>query len=86
MTNSTTTKAMGPSDNPPISEALAMFVTGRDYCVAFVRESDGSFDVIERFMALDDDAANGYAAERYADRDWYVLDDAMRNINAGRDR
>jgi hypothetical protein len=55
---------------------------GNSYSVAFVRE-DGGFDVLERFIALDDDEANDYAERCYAGQEWFVLDSRGRNINGG---
>lgn len=49
--------------------------------VAFVREN-GSWDVVESFDADDREAANAYAEKNYAGRQWYVLDNQDRNINA----
>ena len=54
----------------------------RLYNIAFVIYSDGSFDIIEQFMASDDAAANSYAEKNYPDDEWYVLNAAGRNINA----
>jgi hypothetical protein len=53
---------------------------GNSYSVAFVRE-DGEFDVLERFIADDDDEANDYAERGYAGQEWFVLDSRGRNIN-----
>jgi hypothetical protein len=67
---------------------VELLTQGREYRVAFVR-ADGEFDVVERFMALDDDAANAYAEANYSNRlspsndEWYVLDRDGRNINGG---
>lgn len=73
-------RAVGTNDNLPISEFVMLMVDGSEYRVAFTRE-DGEFDVVERFMALDDDAANAYAEQHYSGRDWYVLDRDGQNIN-----
>ena len=51
------------------------------YRVAFTMES-GEWDVVETFHAASNTAANEYAEENYADRDWYVLDAAGKNINS----
>jgi len=60
---------------------IALLITdGREYRIAFVK-ADGEFDVVERFLALDDDAANAHAEEQYAGQDWYVLDRDNNNIN-----
>jgi hypothetical protein len=58
---------------------------GHRYCVAFVK-ADGTFDRVDRFRAASDAEANAYAEERYADREWFVLDAGGRNINGGRDQ
>lgn len=57
---------------------------GISYRVAFTKES-GDFDYVETFTADDDDAANAYAEQHYAGQEWYVIDDAGRNINGGID-
>lgn len=57
----------------------------QEYRIACVR-NDGSWDAVETFSAVDDDAANVYAEENYAGQDWYVLDASGRNINGGRDQ
>jgi len=54
------------------------------YAVAFVVEATGAFEVVERFEAADDDAANQYAERHYPERPWYVLDDQGRNVNGDR--
>ena len=53
-----------------------------DYSVALVNDSDGSFDIIERFTASDDATANAYAEQHYPEDEWFVLDEQGRNINA----
>jgi hypothetical protein len=55
---------------------------GCQYKVAFVLQSTGGWDVVETFTAADDAAANAYAEQHYADREWYVLDADGENINA----
>ena len=55
---------------------------GREYRVAYAM-GRGEWDVVDRFTALDDDAANAYAAQHYDGDEWYVLDDTGRNINGG---
>jgi len=61
---------------------------GHDYNVAFLR-ADGEFEVVERFLALNDADANAYAEANYSNRlspsndEWYVLDGSGRNINGG---
>jgi hypothetical protein len=57
-------------------------VDGREYRIAFVR-ADGEFDVVDRFMAIDDDGANAYAEQYYGGQEWFVLDRDGRNINGG---
>ncbi len=57
----------------------------QEYRVAFSR-NDGSWDVVETFTAVDDDAANTYAGERYAAQEWYILNASGRNINGGSDQ
>ena len=57
----------------------------QEYQIA-VPIADGSWDVLERFEAEDDDAANEYAETHYDGQDWYVLDAAGKNINGGRDQ
>ena len=64
-------------------EMVMLLVDGREYRVAFMRESDGTFEVVDRFMAIDDAGANAYAETYYADREWYVLDADGNNINGG---
>jgi hypothetical protein len=51
------------------------------YHVAFVLESTGEFERVEEFAAADDAAANAYAEEHYAGKEWYVLDANGNNIN-----
>lgn len=73
--------AFGAKDNPPISDFVRLAFSGSEYRVAFVRESDGEFEVAEQFLALDDDEANAYAEARYAGQQWYVLDRDGNNVN-----
>ena len=54
----------------------------KNYSLAFVK-TDGSWDIPQTFVAVDDDAANEWAEQHYADQEWYVLDAAGRNINGG---
>lgn len=75
--------AYGPRDNGPISDFVHIVTAGREYRIAFVRESDGRFDAVETFMATDNAAANEYAERNYHGQEWYVLDAAGRNINGG---
>jgi hypothetical protein len=57
-------------------------VDGSEYRIAFVL-ADGEFDVVDRFMAVDDAGANAYAETYYAGQEWFVLDRDGRNINGG---
>ena len=52
----------------------------KTYQIAFVKE-DGSWDLVEQFLADDDEDANDYADEAYAGREWFVLNESGRNIN-----
>jgi hypothetical protein len=54
----------------------------KTYQIAFVKE-DGSWDIVEQFLADDDEDANDYADEAYAGREWFVLDENGNNINGG---
>jgi hypothetical protein len=56
-----------------------------EYSIAYMIEATGEFDVVETFTAADDAAANAYAEANH-DGEWYVLNAAGRNINAGIDR
>lgn len=67
-------------------EMALLLVDGREYRVAFMRESDGEFEVVNRFWAMDDDAANATAESLYPGQEWYVLDRAGNNINGGNDQ
>jgi hypothetical protein len=51
--------------------------------VAFVREEDGKFEVVETFDEANDDAANRYCEDNYGEQEWYLLDSDSRNINGG---
>lgn len=53
----------------------------REYSIAVTMES-GAFDIIETFEAVDDVAAERYAATYHPDLEWYVLDADGDNINA----
>lgn len=78
-----TSGAHGKHDSGrPISEFVLIASIGAPYSIAFARE-DGSFDVVESFLAIDNDAANDYAEEHYDGQEWYVLDAAGRNVNGG---
>ncbi len=63
-------------------ELTLLDLQAREYRIAFVR-ADGEFDVVDRFMAVDDAGANAYAETYYAGQEWFVLDDTGRNINGG---
>ena len=64
-----------------ISSAAAMNDDGREYQIAFALEATGEWEIIKTFRAADDAAANAYAEQHYADREWYVLDANGENIN-----
>ena len=53
------------------------------YRVAFMKESDGSFEVVELFEADSNKEANNYAEENYQNEPWYILDKNYDNINGG---
>lgn len=55
-----------------------------EYRIAYLRE-DGSWDIVQAFLAAGDNEANAYAEENCHNDDWYVLDAAGRNINGGID-
>ena len=74
--------ACGSRDNLPISEFLAVVVNGREYRIAYAC-ANGEWDVVDRFMAMNDDGANAYAEKYYTGDEWYVLDSTGRNINGG---
>ena len=57
----------------------------REYRIAYAM-GDGKWDVVDRFAAKDDDAANAYALVTFDGDEWFVLDDTGRNINGGRDQ
>jgi hypothetical protein len=59
-----------------------LLVDGREYRVAYAMPN-GEWDVINRFWATDDDAANEIAEVLHPGSDWYVLDRDGRNINGG---
>ena len=66
-------------------EMVRLLIDGREYRVAYVM-ADGEWDVVDRFMAVDDHSANAYAETYFNGDEWYVLDDTGRNINGGRDQ
>ena len=55
----------------------------RRYMVAFVREQDGEFEVVETFNERDDASANRYCEDNYGEQEWYLLDSEGRNVNGG---
>ncbi len=55
----------------------------RRYMVAFVREEDGEFEVVETFNERDDEAASRYCEDNYGEQEWYLLDSNGRNVNGG---
>ena len=57
-------------------------IDGREYRVAYAM-GNGEWDVVDRFMAVDDDAANAYAEANFNADEWYLLDDTGRTINCG---
>lgn len=65
-----------------IADAAAMDDEAGRYSLAFAKE-DGSWDIVQTFMAGGDDEANGWAEKHYAGQEWYVLDANGRNINGG---
>lgn len=54
----------------------------REYRIAYAM-GNGEWDIVDRFLALDDAGANAYASTYYDGDEWYVLDDTGRNINGG---
>jgi hypothetical protein len=61
---------------------MLLLTDGCEYRVAYAM-TNGEWDVVDRFMALDDDAANAYAETYFPNSEWYVLDRDGRNINGG---
>jgi hypothetical protein len=55
-----------------------------EYRIAYMLEAPGEFEVVETFRAASDADANAYAEANH-DGEWYVLNAAGRNINAGID-
>jgi len=51
--------------------------------VAFVREEDGEFEVVQWFEEANDEAANRYCEQEYSGEAWYLLDSKGRNVNGG---
>jgi hypothetical protein len=54
----------------------------RTYFLAFMQESDGTFEVVREFEAGSDDEANAWAESNYDGEPWYVLNYELENINA----
>ena len=50
------------------------------YSIAFAK-ADGSWDIVQTFVASNDDAANAWAEKNYAGQEWYVLNANGDNIN-----
>lgn len=61
-------------------EMAMLLIDGREYRIAYAM-GNGEWDVVDRFMALDDESANAYAERHYDGDEWYVLDANNRNIN-----
>ena len=57
----------------------------REYRIAYAM-GNGEWDVVDKFLAVNDAGANAYAETYYAGQEWYVLDRYGRNINGGRDQ
>jgi hypothetical protein len=55
----------------------------QQYLVAFMREQDGEFEVVESFHERDDDAATRYCEEHYPEQEWYLLDNRGHNVHGG---
>lgn len=68
-----------------IQDYVLLLVDGREYRVAYAM-GNGEWDVVDRFMAVDDSGANAYAETYFDGEEWYVLDANGRNINGGRDQ
>jgi hypothetical protein len=63
-------------------DMILVLVEGREYRIAYAM-GNGEWDVVNRFLALDDAGANAYAEQYYDGEEWYVLDNTGRNINGG---
>jgi hypothetical protein len=61
---------------------VELLTRGQEYRVAFVR-ADGEFDVVYRFLAMNEDDANAHAEERFGDAEWFLLDRDNQNVNGG---
>jgi hypothetical protein len=55
-----------------------------EYRIAYMVDTAGEFEIVETFQAASDADANAYAEANH-DGEWYVLNAAGRNINAGVD-
>ena len=51
------------------------------YHVAFMIETDGSFDIVESIKAYDEKDATEYVEKNYAGKDWYLLNHELENVN-----
>jgi len=54
------------------------------YMVAFVREEDGEFEVVEAFDERDDRAAIRYCDQHYRGEAWHLLDSEGEHVNGGK--
>lgn len=55
----------------------------KTYFVAVVEsESRGGWHILDEFEAANNSQAEVYAQANFPDREWYVLDEQKRNINA----
>jgi len=55
----------------------------RRYMVAFVREEDGEFEVIEAFDERNDEAAIRYCEKHNRGQAWRLLDSEGEHVNGG---
>lgn len=60
----------------------------RTYQLAFSGPGNETWDIVEEFDAIDDDAANAWAEvnedrmeQEYNNTEWYILNDKGNNIN-----
>jgi hypothetical protein len=51
------------------------------YHVAFMIETDGSFDIVESIKAYDEKDATEYVEANYAGKDWFLLNHELENVN-----
>jgi hypothetical protein len=63
-------------------DMILVLVESCEYRIAYAI-GNGEWDVVDRFLALDDAGANAYAEQYYDGYEWYVLDNTGRNINGG---